>query len=313
MENDAKTFALITSTKHFIDNPCGLVIRQRHYCLETDLKHSHDFHELVFVRSGTGLHETEKGQYRISRGDVYLIRPGDVHWYSHMKNLEIVNFLYQPERLYISLEKLRNNAVYRAFFENSQQYPEHLRFNNCLHFEGVVLDKLDALSRDIEVEWHLKQSGWDILLTTLFFQFIQILLRNAGLSNSEAYDEMLKIDCILQYIRNNCQKKLRPCDVARFSGMSIRSLQRFFNVTVGMSPEHYIMQTRLNCAAEMLHSSHKRISEISVECGFSDSNYFSKIFSKKFAMSPREYRNNVYVATDIEKANNSENKVFDDH
>ena len=44
-------------------------------------------------------------------------------------------------------------------------------------------------------------------------------------------------------------------------------------------------------AAEMLQKTTLPISEIALECGFTDSNYFSRQFRKHCNSSPREYRN----------------------
>jgi AraC family L-rhamnose operon regulatory protein RhaS len=41
---------------------------------------------------------------------------------------------------------------------------------------------------------------------------------------------------------------------------------------------------------EMIVKSRKSFKEISSECGFYDQNYFSKAFTKKYGLSPKEYR-----------------------
>lgn len=37
---------------------------------------------------------------------------------------------------------------------------------------------------------------------------------------------------------------------------------------------------------EMLKNSKKSVQDIALECGFSDANYFSKVFKKKYNSSP---------------------------
>ena len=40
----------------------------------------------------------------------------------------------------------------------------------------------------------------------------------------------------------------------------------------------------------LLEETDRKITDIAVEMGFTDGNYFAKIFRRKFAVSPREYR-----------------------
>ncbi|MFR6640189.1 MAG: helix-turn-helix domain-containing protein [Christensenellales bacterium] len=42
----------------------------------------------------------------------------------------------------------------------------------------------------------------------------------------------------------------------------------------------------------MLKTTPDTITEIAGRCGYSDPNYFSVVFSRKFGVSPREYRKN---------------------
>ena len=50
------------------------------------------------------------------------------------------------------------------------------------------------------------------------------------------------------------------------------------------------MERRLLRGAELLLSTDNTISEIALVCGFCDGNHFSKMFNRKFAMPPSEYR-----------------------
>ena len=53
-----------------------------------------------------------------------------------------------------------------------------------------------------------------------------------------------------------------------------------------------LIDIRLKKAAEYLKNSRQSIKEITDKCGFSEQNYFSKAFSKKYNCSPSEYREN---------------------
>ena len=79
--------------------------------------------------------------------------------------------------------------------------------------------------------------------------------------------------------------------ISRIAAMAPSTLLPVFKKVTGYSPIDYLLHVRLSKAAEMLLRSEKTISEIAQECGFTDSNYFSRQFRKNYNLSPREYRN----------------------
>ena len=99
---------------------------------------------------------------------------------------------------------------------------------------------------------------------------------------------------ILQYIHRNYQKDLsieRLCDVFECSRTT---LMNTFKQKFGMTLGTYIKKYRLKNAEELLLKSNKSIKEITVICGFSEQNYFSKVFFGEYGMPPSEYRKKVY-------------------
>lgn len=62
------------------------------------------------------------------------------------------------------------------------------------------------------------------------------------------------------------------------------------NEALHISPIQYLNRYRIEVASSLLLRSHGRIEEVAHEVGFSDSNYFSRVFKKVIGFSPREYR-----------------------
>ena len=56
----------------------GLPLRIFNFRQPNEIPHEHNFHELVLVRRGRGVHLTENGESPIRRGDVFLIPPGSL-------------------------------------------------------------------------------------------------------------------------------------------------------------------------------------------------------------------------------------------
>jgi AraC-like DNA-binding protein len=72
--------------------------------------------------------------------------------------------------------------------------------------------------------------------------------------------------------------------------VSLRTVQSAFS-TFGTTPSAYILQQRMNRAAEYLVSSHHlSVTDIAMELGFNESSYFTRCFRKHFSMTPSAYR-----------------------
>ena len=52
----------------------------------------------------------------------------------------------------------------------------------------------------------------------------------------------------------------------------------------------YVINLRLQRAAESLISNSKKVIDIAFDCGFSEPSYFSKKFRAKYNVTPKQYR-----------------------
>ncbi len=75
-------------------------------------------------------------------------------------------------------------------------------------------------------------------------------------------------------------------DAAREAGLSPRQLERLFKETLNESPAEYLRGLRLKQANWLVHHTRKTITDIAIECGFSDSSHFAKWYKDFFGHSP---------------------------
>lgn len=88
---------------------------------------------------------------------------------------------------------------------------------------------------------------------------------------------------------NYSNDELRVNDLAEYMNMSRTVFYRKVNGIIGISPIEYIKDFRLNKAKYLIKSG-MSFSEIAFAVGFSDPNYFRKIFKKEFGMTLTEYK-----------------------
>ncbi len=79
--------------------------------------------------------------------------------------------------------------------------------------------------------------------------------------------------------------------LCREAGISHPQLHRKLKARTGLSPVQYIRHIRLKHARRLLLSdSSLSIADIAYDTGFSDPDYFSKVFRREFGCTPSEFR-----------------------
>ncbi len=82
---------------------------------------------------------------------------------------------------------------------------------------------------------------------------------------------------------------------ARFS-VNKNYLSSRFHKERGMTVTDYINRIRVNRAANLLRKTSLSIQQVAEQCGFSDGNYFTRIFRKLEEVTPNEYRGSAQRA-----------------
>jgi AraC-like DNA-binding protein len=81
-------------------------------------------------------------------------------------------------------------------------------------------------------------------------------------------------------------------DLARASGLSRFQVLRGFVRATGLTPHAYLVQRRINLARRLIaHGT--PLAETAVASGFADQSHMTRIFVRKYGISPRAYADAV--------------------
>ena len=94
----------------------------------------------------------------------------------------------------------------------------------------------------------------------------------------------------LEYIENNVGKDISLNEISEKLNISSYYFSKLFKDETNEGFVEYLTKTRVEKAKEMLKDPGKSIKEVGSECGYSDPNYFSRIFKKATGMTPTEYK-----------------------
>lgn len=92
-------------------------------------------------------------------------------------------------------------------------------------------------------------------------------------------------------------------EVAERLGVTTAHFTRLFSQTVGIPPGRFLKQQKLNYAKKLLVLPEMNVALVAEMLGFSNVNYFSKVFRKENGMTPAEYRklNRVSMSAEADK------------
>lgn len=98
---------------------------------------------------------------------------------------------------------------------------------------------------------------------------------------------------IYAYVHKNYANEISLSEMADSLHLNYSYLSSYFKQRTGENLTSYINRVRTDKAKELLLDHKLSVSEISRLTGFSDHNYFSKVFKKMTGMTPVEYRHQI--------------------
>ena len=240
--------------------------------------HFHENYEIYYLISGRRRYFIENEIYDVYPGDMILIPEMQVH---KVWNTPDVGPNEYHERFLLTPRKEDIPEKYLPCF-NTHLYrlPEDAKKTilDCFHTLQANSNKIDEYTEDYNLA-----------------NLVKILCTLARLPESSKHTSLLSKNDILmqeaaQYIRTNCSEQLTLNELAKKYSFSKEYFSTIFKETTGFGFNEYLNQMRVSKAIELLNSTSLSITEISVECGFNDSNYFATVFNKIVGTSPNLFR-----------------------
>ena len=262
--------------------------------------HKHDFIEIVYVSSGKGLHTVGDQQYRVSKGDLFVIDYGIPHRltsdFSEPGNeLTVYNCLFKPEFLDYSLintndfKDVAGSLLFNTFFIDS-------RPAISLKLSIAQQNETEEILRKMLKEFFSKQKGYINILRSCLIEMLTRIFRYLE-STSDSYQ--LKESCkkteiigkAFDFLKQNYHSSdLNINEVAVRTFLSRSYFSRLFKDVTGQNFSVYLQNLRISEACNLLKTTDKKVTEILSDVGFRDIKNFNRLFKKITGKTPGEYR-----------------------
>ena len=254
--------------------------------------HWHPEIEITYVQKGTMCYKVNHMVYHLKEGDIVFNNSGALHsgTMENQKDCAYIPVTFDSRLIYGFFQSTVNSKYVDPVIQDSmlpaicidQSEPWHKPFREYL-LRIIDLDekKPDFYELDITI---CLQSMWRLLLEHITYE------PQASRENSLEYDRIKKI---LSYIEENYQIKITLNDIAGHIHLCESECTRLFKRHMNTTLFAFLQEYRIERSLEFLQDD-QPVSAVADKAGFSDPNYYSKVFAKIKGCSPREYRNHRF-------------------
>ena len=254
---------------------------------------SHDFYEAVCVLKGTVGVTSGKKVYLLSKGQMTVHRPGEFHaiWeHSQSKPVSVIlTFCAAPfpkfsDNIFHLSDDLQRkiSGLYDRLTEIFEMRPLPLNSGVSVTQQGIWIDRI-LPGKEYKASIFIKE------LELFFAKALDVPLKNKPGLKSRSYDNYIRIlDCMENHISEN----LTVADIANECKMSIPALEKTVHRYLGCGAAAYYDILKLEKAVKLLASGCS-VKECALMCGYSNQNYFSACFKKKYGYPPSKASENA--------------------
>ena len=254
--------------------------------------HLHPEIEITYVQKGTMCYKVNHMVYHLKEGDIVFNNSGALQsgTMENQKDCAYIPVTFDSRLIYGFFQSTVNSKYVDPVIQDSmlpaicidQSEPWHKPFREYL-LRIIDLDekKPDFYELDITI---CLQSMWRLLLEHITYE------PQASRENSLEYDRIKKI---LSYIEENYQNKITLNDIAGHIHLCESECTRLFKRHMNTTLFAFLQEYRIERSLEFLQDD-QPVSAVADKAGFSDPNYYSKVFAKIKGCSPREYRNHRF-------------------
>lgn len=258
-------------------------------------KHVHDFVELVYFKSGVGIHNINGETYEISNNSICIMNTGVEHFYhvsSHnMAAISVINCIFYPE--FFGKEFSSDNfieEIYKKLFVDLPPIQNKLSF---IQIKSDMHREIASLFNILSREFNEKKTGYlDVIKHTVITIIIKIFREyiQKPTKHSLSLTNATRIERSLEYINANLSQKLSLKNLANKFGFCSVYYNKLFYEYTGLTFNKYLQKARCELACKLLISTDDSIQDICEKVGYFDPKHFYVLFKKHIGLAPNSYR-----------------------
>jgi AraC-like DNA-binding protein/uncharacterized protein YutD len=252
--------------------------------------HWHPEVEILHIIKGSSTFQIGEEEYHVNEGDIVFIKSNELHGsYDNEKSELEFNAILIDYDFISSMTNDRIQQKYiRPFYENDSRYTFVVKKDSDL--QKSIISPLCSIYES----YFSEAEGYEIYIKALIFEIIYMAhvhhIQKSAVNENLDNQKGLIMKKIIHYMNHHYKDKIQLLDIANDVGMSVGHFCRFFKANFNITFGEYIINLRMREAVKLLEETEKSISEIAMDTGFTDPNYFTTAFKKVFGSTPSKYR-----------------------
>ena len=218
-----------------------------------------DFYILHYVVSGRGILTVKNQTYHIERGQIFIIRPQEVAYYC-------ADSLTPWHYRWIG-------------------FSSKLDLAELLHKNVINAPECDSIFEQI-IQSNSLEKYKEYYICGKIYELLSLISQNSDIKEDQSYEYVLKAK---NFIHINYPNNITIANIAENLNIDRSYFSTLFKKYTGKSPQQYLVDYRLQKAADLIATGKHKPGEVALLCGYTDVFNFSKMFKKKYGIPPTEY------------------------
>ncbi|MDE6973615.1 MAG: AraC family transcriptional regulator [Lachnospiraceae bacterium] len=251
-----------------------------------------NFHVLIYVTEGHISVTEEDTDYLIQKEELFFLKSGLHHygkslipqgtaWY-------FIHFRTQEPHLSCQPFQIRHEPGNQGLISTDASYllplPKHISVPEHSRTAKMIIQYINYInSTDPLRRWNLNPKLFE-LLSECAFHARHALPETESLS-----------DQICRFLGEQVQTPFSSTLLETQFHLSYKHMAACFKKSTGMSMQAYHTRLKMNLACKLLRSTLLSVKEISLQLGYQDMLYFSRVFHASIGISPSNYRKQVWI------------------
>lgn len=229
--------------------------------------------------------------FHLKEGDIIFCNSNALHS-GEMEDQEDCSYIpitFDPKLIYGFFQSTIYTKYVEPVIQDFSISAVHMDYSEKWHeifrdhmLKVISLDKEKNNFYELDISIHI-QLMWRLLVEHLPHQPVPA---------ASDLTEYTRIRKILSYVEQNYMNPITLANISEHIHLCESECTRLFKRHMNTTLFAFLQEYRIERSLEYLNTK-ETISCIAEKVGFSDSNYFSKVFSKIKGCSPREYRKNL--------------------
>lgn len=252
---------------------CGTEICDPGHFYGPAVRHSYLIH---VIREGKGIFRCGGKEFHLGEGQAFLIVPG-------------IETFYQADMedpwkyMWIGFHGYMSDQIVRRIGFTKET--PCVSLNDTDKLQEIMLEMLDASQLTFS-NFLIRLGGMD--------RFFGNLIEQSEMKKVDRpryeYPQEIYVKQAMLFMMHNYPERIKIDALADQIGITRNYLAKSFQKELGVSPQEFLINLRMEKAAALLSNSAIPINEVAAKVGYPDPLAFSKKFKESYGMSPKSYR-----------------------